>query len=459
MRALMPFYTVDVCWRCRDRMTLWLLKTGQTGKRNKRRNPEITMPSAVIINIIRTIAVGILMMLTIGLIEAGVGDWMSTMIDIDRDPRLPDGAEVVMMTTTATIIITMTAMVIVTTAMDTGTAEEVVVVAEVEVEGDDRVVGQGNGGEDTAMRTVNTRVARTRSQNRPSLPSHGQGRNTMLMHSNIVRDLKSECIIRMRITGGEMEKQKIPKPLLVKWTMQWIPSRERAEGSARTKSGAEVIRIVIVIETKRIVQSIVNGNAAIAQEVEAGVVIVSLLVVKSVVKAIDLLAVSMIGEGKKPMRMIITGHEEAKMKIVRREGMALVIADIGVPAEVLVVRKLDRSRSRTRSQVLRATRKVEDIATDLAPGKVTNDGVILVRVVPSVLTVIICLQKKEDEVGSRLEKGVAVGTAMLIRKPVKSRMTGADQNTTLTRTMGGSEIERNVMKIRARKSSEVVQEL
>jgi hypothetical protein len=38
-------------------------------------------------------------------------------------------------------------------------------------------------------------------------------------------------------------------------------------------------------------------------------------------------------------------------------------------------------------------------------------------------------------------------------------MTGADQNTTLTRTMGGSAIERNVMKIRARKSSEVVQEL
>lgn len=49
----------------------------------------------------------------------------------------------------------------------------------------------------------------------------------------------------------------------------------------------------------------------------------------------------------------------------------------------------------------------------------TNDGVILVRVVRSVRTVITCHQRKGNEVGS-LEKGVAVGAAMFIRKLEKS---------------------------------------
>lgn len=300
------------------------------------------MPVPVII-IIRTIAVGIMMILTIDLIQVGVDGRMNTMIDMGRgrDPPLPDGAEVVMMTTTATIIITMIALVIVATTMDTGTAEGVAVVAE--VDGGDRVVGRGNGGGDIAMMTVDTRVARTRSRNRPSHPSHGQGRGTMVMRSKIDRNPKKECIVRMRITGGETEKQKIPKHLLVKWRAQWTPCRERAEGGARTKVGPEVTRIVT--ETKRIVQSIVNGIAAIAQKVEAGVVIVSLLVVKSVVvKVIDTTVVSMIGEGKKTVRMTITGHEEAMMKIVRREGMVPVVTDIEVPAEVLVVRELDQSQ-------------------------------------------------------------------------------------------------------------------
>lgn len=62
--------------------------------------------------------------------------------------------------------------------------------------------------------------------------------------------------------------------------------------------------------------------------------------------------------------------------------------------------------------------------TDLARGKVTNDGVILVRVVRAVRTVITYHQRKGGEVGSRLENGVAVGAAMagmlIIRKPEKS---------------------------------------
>jgi hypothetical protein len=96
--------------------------------------------------------------------------------------------------------------------------------------------------------------------------------------------------------------------------------------------------------------------------------------------------------------------------------------------------------------------------TNVPRGKATSDDVILVQVVRSVRTT--SNQRKGDEVGS-LEEDAAVGAVMAgtrlsIKKPKRSWMTGGS---TLTRMMVGSEIERNWMKIRARKSSEAVQEL
>ena len=80
--------------------------------------------------------------------------------------------------------------------------------------------------------------------------------------------------------------------------------------------------------------------AAIALEVEAGVVVVSLLVVKSVV--VIVIDIPMIEKGKKTVRMIIIGHEEAMMKIAKRGGAAII--DIRVLAEVLVARELVKNR-------------------------------------------------------------------------------------------------------------------
>jgi hypothetical protein len=74
--------------------------------------------------------------------------------------------------------------------------------------------------------------------------------------------------------------------------------------------------------------------AAIAPEVEAGVVVVSLLVVRSV--AVIVIELPMIEKRKKMVWMIIIGHDEAMMKIAKRGGAA--ITDITVVAEVLVAR-------------------------------------------------------------------------------------------------------------------------
>lgn len=95
--------------------------------------------------------------------------------------------------------------------------------------------------------------------------------------------------------------------------------------------------------------------------------------------------------------------------------------------------------------------------TDVARGKATSDGVILVQVVRSVQTT--SNQRRGDEVGN-LEEDVAVeavmaGTRMSIKKPKRSWMTDL---CTLTRMMMESEIERDGMKIRARKSSEAVKQ-
>jgi hypothetical protein len=182
-----------------------LLKTRPISKkRNKSRNREITMPAIIILA-----AVGMIITIT-DVTEVGVDGGMTTMIDLGRDRRRPGGAAVTTMTTTATIIIAKIALV--TMTMDTGTAEGVIA----KVEGGDRTVGRGNSGEDIRMMTVDTKGARTRSQNSKSHPSLDPER--VMMRSNIDRDPKSEH--GMRITGGETENQKTPKHLVVKWKAQ-----------------------------------------------------------------------------------------------------------------------------------------------------------------------------------------------------------------------------------------------
>lgn len=271
-------------------------------------NREIAIQAIMILAV-----VGMIITIT-GVIEVGVDGGRTTMIDLGRDRRRLGGAAVSTMTTIPTITITMIAMA--TMTMDTGTAVEVVV----EVEGGDRVVGRENGGEDMRMMTIDTKGDRTR------LPLNLDPERVM-MRSNIDRDPKIEH--GMKTTGGETEKQKNPKHLVMKWKTQYgHRHHERAEGGATIK--IEATRIVV--GTKKIVEPIVI--AAIAPEVEAGVVVVSLLVVRSV--AVIVIELPMIEKRKKMVWMIIIGHDEAMMKIAKRGGAA--ITDITVVAEVLVAR-------------------------------------------------------------------------------------------------------------------------
>lgn len=80
--------------------------------------------------------------------------------------------------------------------------------------------------------------------------------------------------------------------------------------------------------------------AAIAPEVEVGVVTVSLLVVKSVVVIVIDLPIT--EKGKRTVRMNIIVHDEAMTKIAKRGGAA--ITDKAVIAAVLVAREVIKSR-------------------------------------------------------------------------------------------------------------------
>jgi hypothetical protein len=292
----------------------------------------IILAVVAVVGMIIMIIIIIIITFTTDVIEVGVDGGRTTIrIDLGRGLRRPGRIAVFTMTLTATIIITMIA-IMATMTMDTPGTTAVGVA--VKVEGGDRAVGRGNGGEDTVrMMTVDTKGARTRSQSSQSHRSLDPER--VMVRSSIDRDPRNER--GMRMTGGETENQKTPKHwVLVKWKAQWSHRhRERAEGGATIRIGATRI----VIETKGIVESTVT--AAIALEVEAGVGVVSLLVVRSVV--VMVIELPMIERGKKMVRMIIIGHGAAMMKIAKRGGAAITDMTVLV-AEVLVARDLVKSR-------------------------------------------------------------------------------------------------------------------